>query len=92
VLIRPKPGARIGEEDPVCHVKSTEELVDHDYDTHEHFKTTPGKWYAERTEHKLYSHCENKDPRIPQMDEDMPPREIPPDRRDGKGGPVWTKK
>ena len=93
MLIRPKPGARIGEEDPLCKVKSTEDLINENYDTHEHYVTKAGKWYEERREHTLLSHCANKDPRIPQMDdEDGNIREIPPDHRDGKGGPVWTKK
>jgi hypothetical protein len=91
MLIKPKPGARIGLEDPLCYVKDTECLTDKS--GHEEYKTTAGKWFESRREHILYNHCDNLDSRIPQMDDDQGRvREIPEDHRDGKGGPVWTKK
>ena len=89
MLIKPKPGARLSENDPVCAVKTTADLEDKNYSPFEKRSTPTGKALESRFK-PLLGHCHDKDPRIPQMDEEVRP--IPVDQRDGKGGPVWTKK
>ena len=91
----PKPGSRIGEEDPLCAVKSVKNLLNHDYNAHEDFKTEPGKWFESRRETELYNNCKEKDPSRGQQDdgvtsEQWPVRDDPPKPR--HGGPVWTDK
>lgn len=89
MIIRPKPGARISESDPLCAVKTTADLVNEDYSPFEKRSTAAGEAMAHRFI-PLLNHCHDKDPRIPQMDDGV--RDIPVDQQDGKGGPVWTKK
>lgn len=86
-LIKPKPGARLGLEDPLCNVKSNETLEDANYSGHE-VRSTAAMKHFEDTRHVLLNHCEDKDPRIPQQGDE--PRPIPPDRHTGKRGPVTT--
>ena len=58
MLIKPKDGARLGLGDPVCKVKTTEELTDDA--GHEHFKTVGGKWFEVRREMILLSHVKDE--------------------------------
>ena len=89
MLIKPKPGARLSENDPVCAIKTTEDLENHAYSPLEKRTTEAGRALEGRFT-ELLNNCHDKDPRIPQMDDEVRP--IPVDQRDGKGGPVWTKK
>ena len=91
-----KPGSRISEEDPLCHVKSEKELLSHDYDPKEGRNTEAGRWFEDRRVNLLLSNCMQKDPMRAQQDDgvtsDMWPvrDDSPPKPR--TGGPVWTDK
>lgn len=91
-LIKPKPGARIGEEDPVCAVKTVADLTNSDYQGMEKSKTIGGKWFQSRNMTELLSHCKDKDPNTrqqgdPGTGEDSP---LPDDTKKKHGGPVWS--
>jgi hypothetical protein len=91
----PKPGARIGTGDPLCAVKSTENLLNRNYNSHEEFKTEGGKWYENRREYELLSHCKDKDPARAQQDDGVSGTMWPlhdDDLKPKHGGPVWTDK
>lgn len=62
-LITPKPGARLGLNDPLCHVKSTEELTSEGSPARENW----------RPDMELYSQVKERDHNIPQT-EDKPSR------------------
>ena len=91
----PKPGSRIGEGDTLCAVKSTKNLLNRDYSGHEEFKTERGKWFENRRETILLSHCQDKDPERAQQDDgvtgvDWPIKDTA--LRPRTGGPTWTDK
>jgi len=91
-----KPGSRLGAEDPLCKVKTEQELLNHEYNGMENYKTEMGRWFESRRETELYNHCKAKDPNRAQQDdgvtsESWPVRDdSPPKPR--HGGPVWTDK
>jgi hypothetical protein len=58
-LIKPKPGARLGLNDPLCHVKTTEELISEDSPRRENY----------RPEMNLYSQVKQREKVIPQTEE-----------------------
>jgi hypothetical protein len=90
---KPRADTRQGLKDPLCHVKTTEELVNADYNPKEVRNTEAGKWYENRRVHLLLSHCKDKDPERVQQDDpghgDHYP--LPDDELKPKfGGPLWS--
>lgn len=57
MLIKPKDGARLGLGDPLCKVKTTEEMTDQS--GHEHYKNEAAQRYENRRE-ILLSHVVNE--------------------------------
>jgi hypothetical protein len=91
----PKPGSRIGMNDPLCAVKSTKNLLNHDYNGMEEYNTEPGKWFESRREHELLNHCKDKDQERNQQDDGVTSERWPlpdDDLKPKQGGPVWTDK
>jgi hypothetical protein len=68
MLIQPKYGARLGLNDPLCHVKTTEDLTSIVDGGHERFATEEGKRYEMRREEPLCSHVEERNQSVPQQD------------------------
>ena len=66
-LIKPKEGARIGMDDPLCNVKGTEDLTS-ETQGHENYRTEAGQWYERRRENELYSHVERRNKAVPQQE------------------------
>lgn len=64
---RPSDGARLGLGDPLCKVKSTEEMLSPD--GHEHYVTEAGQWYERRREQVEVSHARDRHPSLCQQDE-----------------------
>lgn len=60
-------GARLGLNDPLCHVKSTEDLCSED-GGHERMATEAGRWYERRRETPLQSHVEERNKTVPQQE------------------------
>lgn len=71
MLIEPKPGARLGLNDPLCHVKSTAELTSEESPDRENYRSCPGKPGAINL--TLYNQVEHRDNHCPQAD-DKPSR------------------
>jgi hypothetical protein len=67
MLIKPKPGARLGLNDPLCHVKSTEELTSDGSPDRENYRSCPGKPGAVNL--TLLNHVEERERQIPQTEE-----------------------
>jgi hypothetical protein len=67
MLIKPKPGARLGENDPLCHIKSTEELTSEASPDRENYRSRPGKPGAVNL--TLMNNVEERDTRFPQTEE-----------------------
>lgn len=91
----PKPGSRIGEEDSLCAVKSTKDLLNHDYDGKEKYYTEAGQWFETRRENELYNNCKEKDPTRGQQDDGRTTEQWPvrdDELKPRQGGPIWTDK
>ena len=89
-----KPGARLGEDDPLCNVKSEKTLLNHDYNWREGFKT-PAMQALENTRFELLSHCKDKDPNRGQQDDGVTSEQWPVQDsalRPQHGGPVVSTK
>lgn len=67
MLIEPKPGARLGLNDPLCHLKTTEELTSEDSPDRENYRSCPGKPGAVNL--TLYCQVGERDSHIPQADQ-----------------------
>ena len=67
MLIEPKPGARLGLNDPLCHVKSTAELTSEDSPDRENYRSCPGKTGAVNL--TLFNNVVERDNQIPQADQ-----------------------
>jgi hypothetical protein len=69
MLIKPKPGARLGEDDPLCHVKSVAELTSEDSVDRENYRSMslPGRPGAR--DMTLLNQVRERDMQIPQTEE-----------------------
>lgn len=78
MIVKGQPGARLGLNDPLCHVKSDEELT-----------SKTGQLLKCGNQKILLNHCDDLDPRIPQADDGVD-RSLLPQVTTGKRGPVIT--